>query len=1190
MKKLFTLAAAVLASICLMADVVVQVGNAGNSAGDAVTLTSQAGTLSDGVTARHLYVMSGGSTYTNTDIQNTAGIDVQYGNVASTSTRMGSTSNLGPKLPSANKSHLQVSVESGDSVVIYWFHSSTFSDKTMTVSKKKASDPVNGEKVTDVTGIALGTSKRTGCTGWKSTITDTAYFAFNQSLYVYAVKIIPAPTCDDPNATIIADASGFVGDEIDLEFSSDNTSYLEWDVTLDGEPAVGDQDYSWAADGVFKPQKPGTFVVTAEQEADGTHCAVAESVTLTITAKTPVEEVIVAGPDAGFIGIPITLTATAEGATAFRWMDADNSVIPGATEATYTFTPDVAGTWKFNCQARNQFNVDGSDNPTWQASEIKFITVTHASGELIKAVLNGGNSATVTGVLGGTFDSNLSSGKYKIDKNVYAGVVLANGAFQEGDTVIITMTVKGGNYPCLFGDKARTNCLYLATEGSDALEYRFILPAAATGLTSLYLSRGDDTDDYKWNPTVASISVVRPKFVKSSTETLTGVAIDGVGISAAAFEGLLEAHNYGTSAEYVNAPTVTFVKHVVVTYEDDTQAERDEEVEVVAEDKGDYFEAKATIGGIEYSIETDKSTVYTVVFKDGEDELGSENVEVGSHPTAENIELPAKEFQSFAAWQKDGEDIALSDVSAAAGETITLVARYAKVYSQSINIEQIVLDNSTKYDIKGAFAEKGIVAIDINDLDTLNDLDKKDNRNYAFLGLKVKKSTSTIAVLLANEATLRVKFGNVGNAVNVKIGDAEPVAKSAEDLAEPFVYTNETGADIVVRFVSSGTKTVVFKQIMINEAIAEVVLPDPSAYALTINASAGGTVKAAWGGAEKDLSKVNAPINENIVLNITPASGYAIGLVKYEGTNTGSITIYPDGDVYQFTMPEEAVTVSVAFEVAIASVSLDVVFPLVGTEIENKIYGPTDNVAIITVPEGANYELTMYDFWEEGGNVELEGALVENTTYEIRITVMAKAGFAFASNAPILVNGVAAEHIVNDAEFNRRDFTVSFQPRAIEEITEVAITIPSFPKLNETVGTNSFEASVPDGAGYQIMNKAFFDNESNLLSNSYVLVAGTYIVEIGIWPKDGYAFPATPTDDADTEKITITVNGDAPHSTYGAWAGGPVLFVLAQFTVSDPTGMGNTEVEGKTVKMIENGQLIIIKNGVRYNALGEMIK
>ena len=38
-----------------------------------------------------------------------------------------------------------------------------------------------------------------------------------------------------------------------------------------------------------------------------------------------------------------------------------------------------------------------------------------------------------------------------------------------------------------------------------------------------------------------------------------------------------------------------------------------------------------------------------------------------------------------------------------------------------------------------------------------------------------------------------------------------------------------------------------------------------------------------------------------------------------------------------------------------------------------------------------------------------------------------------------------------------------------------------------------------------------------------------------------------------------------------------------------PTALSNTEVENKAVKFFENGQLVIIKNGVKYNALGAQL-
>jgi hypothetical protein len=39
-----------------------------------------------------------------------------------------------------------------------------------------------------------------------------------------------------------------------------------------------------------------------------------------------------------------------------------------------------------------------------------------------------------------------------------------------------------------------------------------------------------------------------------------------------------------------------------------------------------------------------------------------------------------------------------------------------------------------------------------------------------------------------------------------------------------------------------------------------------------------------------------------------------------------------------------------------------------------------------------------------------------------------------------------------------------------------------------------------------------------------------------------------------------------------------------------PTAIDNTAVETKTFKTFENGQLVIIKNGIKYNATGAVIR
>ena len=50
------------------------------------------------------------------------------------------------------------------------------------------------------------------------------------------------------------------------------------------------------------------------------------------------------------------------------------------------------------------------------------------------------------------------------------------------------------------------------------------------------------------------------------------------------------------------------------------------------------------------------------------------------------------------------------------------------------------------------------------------------------------------------------------------------------------------------------------------------------------------------------------------------------------------------------------------------------------------------------------------------------------------------------------------------------------------------------------------------------------------------------------------------------------------------------LIYIAAVNPGPATALENIAVEGKAVKAIVNGQLIIIKNGVQYNAQGQVIK
>ncbi|MBO4519103.1 MAG: hypothetical protein J5704_03600 [Paludibacteraceae bacterium] len=81
--------------------------------------------------------------------------------------------------------------------------------------------------------------------------------------------------------------------------------------------------------------------------------------------------------------------------------------------------------------------------------------------------------------------------------------------------------------------------------------------------------------------------------------------------------------------------------------------------------------------------------------------------------------------------------------------------------------------------------------------------------------------------------------------------------------------------------------------------------------------------------------------------------------------------------------------------------------------------------------------------------------------------------------------------------------------------------------------------------------------------------------------------PANQTAVLETE--TWTINSEGPTTLYLQHTGttwpriASIVFTLKPV---DPTDIDNTDADTKVTKLIENGKLVIIKNGVRYNVLG----
>ncbi len=321
---------------------------------------------------------------------------------------------------------------------------------------------------------------------------------------IVAVTFGAAETCTAPAEALALKADKtenvYEGDIITFSVTGGNGNNVK---IYDGETEVTSP---WTA-------TAGNHSFTAAQEPNDTVCgAVTEAIAISVASKSPVVEAVVTGPNNGFIGIPVTLTCNAANATQYQWVGDYGIQIEGATEATYTFTPDAAGSYKFHCNAKNDFNGDN-----WVMSNTFTLEVTKLCGELIRAT----TQQEVSGVAGGSVETSFSKGdSKKLDKNNYFGVKLASGTFQAGDmfTINITAAADLGHF-MLYADKSGSELVYdqgITYTKASAAEpvvcptgaMTIVLPAAAQGKQALYIYRGGGND--QWNVTFDTVYVTRP--------------------------------------------------------------------------------------------------------------------------------------------------------------------------------------------------------------------------------------------------------------------------------------------------------------------------------------------------------------------------------------------------------------------------------------------------------------------------------------------------------------------------------------------------------------------------------------------------------------------------------------------------------------------------------------------------------
>ena len=472
------------------------------------------------------------------------------------------------------------------------------------------------------------------------------------------------------------------------------------------------------------------------------------------------------------------------------------------------------------------------------------------------------------------------------NNNVY---IELPGANVQGSITIKGSSNKSDRFLYIYGEggtvKDESRAIQMKSDG-ETINFSASDIILVSEVPYLLFSTADDFKFKKFNYTYEE-----GKAIVSTVETLTNAKINDVALDPNFLSELTETGSVEVFYAYTTAPTVTFTKHVVITYDDSSTKESDVDVEVVAEALGsNQWTAKFTLDDNTYSVTMQRAAAYTVTYKEGEQVLGTEVVAANGNP-AEFTKYESLPLSTFEGWYKDAE--LTQKVESMAAEVIsadvTFYAKFSKAYAQSIDFEGMVINNGKSYDVKSALTAKFYDYKTIDALDSLNN-SKGAARNEPYLGLKIKKNGGYLACNVLPGTTIRIKFGYV----------AETVLAIAGNDTMRLVPTNNKIADQVfpimvetlVKLQTTSDKTVVIKQIMVDEPL--VTWMYPISYAETENGKVEG-----WTIAFPD---------ETVTLTVTPNEGY-----KAASVTAGNEVVVPVEDVYSFVMPGQEVTVSATF-------------------------------------------------------------------------------------------------------------------------------------------------------------------------------------------------------------------------------------------------------------------------------------
>lgn len=433
--------------------------------------------------------------------------------------------------------------------------------------------------------------------------------------------------------------------------------------------------------------------------------------------------------------------------------------------------------------------------------------VTTATGGSVTAGTT--NASKAWGLEGATYDNSVPS-DMKVAKGLKSGSAALylkiglNEELQAGDTVffcgfetwVMTKTATNQNTDKLFD---------AVTTGTDKNSYKVasvVLEEKANGLDTVYVWRGAGN-----SAGLAAIKITRPNHGDVQNVEISGLTVNENAVTPVptAVENVITL-----AEEYTTAPTVVLT--TTNTYEDGFVGNGEVSVTLTLNGEETAFEGTVTLGETTYTIKANKDSrvFYTITF-DSNNGSAVEPIKVEAGGVANKPADPTREHYVFLGWK---ENNASFDWTAPITGDHTLTATWSKVYSNSVDLELFVVENSKKANWEEYFDAFGIVAHNCNALDSLDAT--KDYNNYPYLGLKMKNQNDAyISAMIPAHQYVILTVGHMGQDGEVQF-NGQTVSITGSDTKKPAVYTFEAVAtDRTFKFFAKGTETCVLKSIQI---------------------------------------------------------------------------------------------------------------------------------------------------------------------------------------------------------------------------------------------------------------------------------------------------------------------------------------------------------------------------------------